>query len=108
MFLCFFQFLERCTNLLDLPFAARRIFDEKGKEHYTLDLLDRDQLIYVSCGDAWTDPNLSKAEQQRRYLLSNLAQDVAQIYQFIALRNPASESSVCHRNVALCLIFALK
>ena len=42
----------------------------------------------MSCGEPWTDPTLSKAEQQRRYLLANLAADVAQIRQYVALRNP--------------------
>ncbi len=76
--------------MLDLPFAARRLFDENGKEHFSLRNLKRDELVYVSCGEPWTDPTLSKAEQQRRYLLANLASDVAQIRQFVALRNPKS------------------
>ena len=85
-----FQFLERCTSLLDLPFAARRLFDESGKEHFSLVNLSRDQLIYVSCGEAWSDPTLSKAEQQRRFLLSNLASDVSQIRHFVNLRHADS------------------
>ena len=78
--------------MLDLPFAARRMFDAEGKEHYTLQNLIRDQLVYVSCGEPWSDPNLSKSEQQRRYLLANLASDVSQMRQFMALRNPQSKS----------------
>ena len=85
------QFLERATAMLDLPFAARRLFDGEGKEHFTLQSLTRDQLVYVSCGEPWSDPNLSKAEQQRRYLLANLASDVTQMRQFMALRNPQSK-----------------
>ncbi|KAJ8299403.1 hypothetical protein KUTeg_023463 [Tegillarca granosa] len=42
----------------------------------------------VSCGEPWTDPRLTRAEQQRRFLLSQLSQDVAKIRQFCALRNP--------------------
>ena len=84
--------MERCTNLLSLPFAARRLFDETGKEHFSLVNLARDQLVYVSCGEAWTDPTLSKAEQQRRFLLSNLASDVAKIRHFVNLRQANSES----------------
>ena len=80
--------MERCTSLLDLPFAARRIFNQNGNEHFSLRSLQRDELIYVSCGEPWTDPTLSKGEQQRRYLLANLAADVAQIRQYVALRNP--------------------
>ena len=67
------------------------MFDETGKEHFSLRTFSRDQLIYVSCGEPWSDPNLSKAEQQRRYLLANLGADVAQIRQFVALRNPDSK-----------------
>ncbi|XP_074660217.1 doublecortin domain-containing protein 1-like isoform X2 [Tubulanus polymorphus] len=84
----FMLFLEHCTSMVGLPFAARRLFDEDGREHFTLQELKRDQLVYVSCGEAWTDPKLTKAEQQRRFLLSNLAADVAQIRQYVALRNP--------------------
>ncbi|CAH1787762.1 unnamed protein product [Owenia fusiformis] len=84
----FMLFLERCTSLLDLSFAARRLFDETGKEHFTLGELQRDQIVYVSCGEPWSDPRMTKAEQQRRYLLANLAADIAQIRQFTALRNP--------------------
>ena len=77
--------------MLDLPFAARRLFDQSGREYFSLRGLSRDQLVYVSCGEAWSDPNLSKAEQQRRYLLANLASDVEQIRQFVALRKPQSK-----------------
>ena len=76
--------------MLNLPFAARRLYDTSGKEHHNLSSLARDQLAYVSCGEAWSDPTLSKAEQQRRYLLNNLASDVKQIQQFVALREPQS------------------
>jgi hypothetical protein len=71
-----------------LPFAARRLFDENGEEHFTLKALNRDQLVYVTCGEAWSDPKMNKAEQQRHYLLANLSSDVAQIRQFVALRDP--------------------
>lgn len=84
----FILFLERCTNTVSLPFAGRRLFDENGKELFSLRGLRRDQLVYVSCGEAWSDPNLSKAEQQRRYLLANLASDVQQIQEYCILRNP--------------------
>ena len=89
--------------MLDLPFAARRLFDAEGKEHFTLQSLTRDQLVYVSCGEPWSDPNLSKAEQQRRYLLANLASDVGQMRQFMALRNPQSKPVLCGVLVLLSL-----
>ncbi|XP_064634273.1 doublecortin domain-containing protein 1-like isoform X2 [Lineus longissimus] len=82
-------FLEHCTSMLNLPFAARRLFDDQGHEHFTIrDTLLRDQLVYISCGEPWTDPKLTKAEQQRRFLLANLSADIAQIRQFVALRKP--------------------
>ncbi|ELU06637.1 hypothetical protein CAPTEDRAFT_220130 [Capitella teleta] len=84
------MFLERCTSMLDLPFAARRLFDQNGKEHFSLRSLERDQVMYVTCGEAWADPSLSKAEQQRRHLLANLNRDLDQIRQFVLLRNPSS------------------
>lgn len=78
--------------MLDLPFAARRLFDQTGKEHFSLRSLERDQVVYVTCGEPWSDPNLSKAEQQRRHLLANLNRDLDQIRQFVALRRANSES----------------
>ncbi|KAI8489574.1 hypothetical protein Bbelb_327410 [Branchiostoma belcheri] len=80
--------MPRCTTLMDLPFAARRLFDDNGKEHGTLAELKRDQVVFVSCGEAWVDPKLTESERQRRTLLANLASDVAQIKHYVALRNP--------------------
>lgn len=85
------QFLDRCTALLNLPFAARRLYDQDGKEHHNLDNLQRDQLAFVSCGEAWSDPNLSSQEQQRRMILATLAADVNAMKEFCALRNPMSK-----------------
>lgn len=99
-----FQFLDSCTKLLDLPFAARRLFDEKGTEHFNLQDLSRDQYVHVTCGEAWSDPTVTKTEQQRRFLLSQLTQDVSQIRQFCALRNPEGKLFLllviwCHNSV---------
>ncbi|XP_046543933.1 doublecortin domain-containing protein 1-like [Haliotis rubra] len=84
----FLMFLDHCTSFLDLPFAARRMFDETGVEHFTLQSLQRDQLVFVTCGEQWSDPKLNKTEQQRRFLLSQLSTDVAKIRQFVSLRDP--------------------
>lgn len=84
----FTMFLDHSTSMLDLPFAARRLFDAKGNEHFSLVNLKRDDLVYISCGESWIDPKLSKEEQQKRFLLSQLSQDVAKIRQYCALRNP--------------------
>ena len=83
-----YQFLDRCTEALSLPFAARRLYDESGKEIQNLSSLQRDQQVYVSCGEAWSDPKLSYSEQQRRAVLTNLASDIARIRQYCALRDP--------------------
>jgi len=91
VFTCFVQFLDQCTAVLDLPFSARRLFDKKGVEHFNLATLTRDELVYVTCGEPWSDPTLSKSEQQRHFLLSNIAADVAQMKQFVRLRDADSE-----------------
>ena len=85
------QFLDECTSILDLPFSARRLFDQKGVEHFNLATLSRDQLVFVTCGEPWSDPTLSKSEQQRHFLLANIAADVAQMKHFMQLRNADSE-----------------
>ena len=41
-FLCLYY---RCTEILNLPYAARRLFNEKGKEIFTLKELQRDELV---------------------------------------------------------------
>lgn len=88
----YIQFLDRCTSLLNLPFAARRLFDHRGKEHHNLDNLQRDQLVYASCGEVWKNPELSTQEQQRRVVLAMLAADIDAIRQFCTLRDPESKS----------------
>ncbi|XP_025087629.1 uncharacterized protein LOC112560197 [Pomacea canaliculata] len=81
-------FLDSCTSLLNLPFAARRLFDENGNELFTLQSLKRDQIVFVTCGETWTDPKLTRKEQYRRLLLSQLSSDIEKIRQYCALRNP--------------------
>lgn len=83
------QFLERCTSLLALPNAARRIFDSRGVEHFSLQDLERDELIYVTSGDPWADPLLSKDEVRRRQLICLIADDVDRVRQFVQLRAPS-------------------
>jgi len=92
MVLYLLQFLDHCTSLINLPFAGRRLFDKNGNEHFSLKTLKRDQLVYVSCGEIWTDPQLTKQEQYRRFLLSQLSQDVAKMRQYASLRNPERKS----------------
>jgi len=82
----FFQFLQKCTDALSLPFAARRLFDTEGKEHFSLSDFEKNDVVYISCGETWNDPSLSHAEQQKRLLLANLASDVSKMKHYVALK----------------------
>lgn len=82
-------FLDRCTDAVGLPFAARRLYTKDGKEVSSLADLQRDELVYVTCGEPWSDPQLSYSEQQRRAVLANLAADISHIRQYCVLRDPA-------------------
>ncbi len=82
------QFLERCTGILGMPNAARRIFDSRGVEHFSLQDLDRDELVFVTSGEPWTDPLLSKDEIRRRQLICLISDDVDRVRQFVQLRAP--------------------
>ncbi|KAJ1177710.1 hypothetical protein NDU88_002962 [Pleurodeles waltl] len=84
----FQQFLERCTSILNLPFAARRLFDEKGAELFTLSGLERDQLVYVSCGNPWIDPHLTAAERKKQLLINTLSSDISMVRAYCTMRNP--------------------
>ncbi|XP_066492130.1 doublecortin domain-containing protein 1 [Tiliqua scincoides] len=84
----FQHFLERCTMVLNLPFAARRLFTDKGVEIFLLKDLERDQLVYVSCGEQWLDPQVTMAQHKKRLQLSNLASDITTVSAFCVMRNP--------------------
>ena len=83
--------MDRCTAALNLPFAARRIFSHEGAEYRTLDEIQHNQLVFVSCGEFFVDPNLSGQEHQRRMLLSTLAGDIDSMRQYLALRDPGGK-----------------
>lgn len=83
------QFLERCTEALNLPFAARRLFTSNGKEVKSLGSLEKNELVYVSCGENWNNPSVSYAENQKRLLLASLAADVAKIRNYVDLKKQA-------------------
>ncbi|KAM5248426.1 LOW QUALITY PROTEIN: doublecortin domain-containing protein 1 [Ctenodactylus gundi] len=82
----FNHLLERCTEILKLPSAARRLFDEEGKEIFTLKDLKRDDLVYVSCGENWIDPDQSLVQQKKQVFLRNLASDISKIHIFCSTR----------------------
>ncbi|KAM4722038.1 doublecortin domain-containing protein 1 [Rhinophrynus dorsalis] len=84
----FQQFLERCTLMMNLPSAARRLFNENGTEIFRLRDIERDQLVYASCGEQWIDPQLSASEHKKHLLLNNLASDVSLIRNYCSMRNP--------------------
>ncbi|PNJ68898.1 DCDC1 isoform 9, partial [Pongo abelii] len=71
-----------CTEILNLPSAARRLYSEKGKEIFALKDLQRDELVYVSCGEHWINPDLSVAQQKKQIFLRNLESDIAKIQIF--------------------------
>ncbi|XP_075783900.1 doublecortin domain-containing protein 1 isoform X4 [Pelodiscus sinensis] len=77
---------RQCTVMLNLPTAARRLFTEKGMELFLLKDLERDQLVYVSCGEPWIDPRLAMAQHKKRLLLNNLASDIAAIHAYCTMR----------------------
>ncbi|XP_054581665.1 doublecortin domain-containing protein 1, partial [Eptesicus fuscus] len=80
------QLLERCTEILHLPSAARRLFNEKGKEIFSVKDLQRDELVYVSCGEHWINPDLSIAHQKKQLFLRNLASDISKMQAFCNTR----------------------
>ncbi|XP_036390543.1 doublecortin domain-containing protein 1-like [Megalops cyprinoides] len=77
---------SRCTESLELPLAARRLFDEDGKEIFLLKDLQRDQLVYVSCGEQWVNPRVCQANKERRLLLNSLEWDVSLVRHYCAMR----------------------
>nr|XP_021540441.1 LOW QUALITY PROTEIN: uncharacterized protein LOC110575745 [Neomonachus schauinslandi] len=76
----------QCTEILNLPSAARRLFNEKGKEIFALKDLQRDELVYVSCGEHWINPDVSIAQQKKQIFLRNLASDISKIQTFCSIR----------------------
>ena len=86
--------MDRCTEAVGLPFAARRLYTADGKEVSSLSDLQRNDLVYVTCGEPWSDPQLSYSEQQRRAVLANLAADISHIRKFCALRDPSGNANI--------------
>ncbi|XP_019332334.2 doublecortin domain-containing protein 1 [Alligator mississippiensis] len=97
----FQHFLERCTTMLNLCTAARRLFTEKGMEIFILKDLERDQLVYVSGGEQWTDPHLTMAQHKKRLLLNNLAVDISAIHAYCIMRSPESLVLEVRSNIVL-------
>ena len=83
--------MESCTELCKLPFAGRRLFDTRGIEIFDLTSIPRDSYVYVTCGENWIDPALTKAEEQRRLLLANLSHDIRKMFFYCAMRHPKGQ-----------------
>ena len=83
----FNSFLNICTTSLNLPNAARRLFDLKGVEHFELGHLKNEEYVFVSCGEAWIDPKQVKDEQSKKLILSNLYDDLNKILYLLKLKN---------------------
>ena len=45
-----------CTEKLNLPFAARRVFLEEGVEIFEAEDIPIDGEVYISCGEKYKDP----------------------------------------------------
>lgn len=74
-----FQFLDDCTTKLNLPSAARRAFNEFGNEIFDMTELSDSQHLYISIGEAWSNPNQSlKEKHMMRYKQKHLQQNIKQ------------------------------
>jgi hypothetical protein len=82
----FTKFLDDCTCELRLATAARRLFDETGAEIFELTSLKHDQLLFVSCGEAWINPKFVREEQDKKLMVTNLAHDLNKIGFFNKLK----------------------
>ncbi|KAF7260036.1 hypothetical protein EG68_02539 [Paragonimus skrjabini miyazakii] len=65
-------FLDRCSSTLRLTSAARRLFDEEGMEHFSLQKLPRDALVHVSSGGPFVNVWHAKQEQKLREFFVSL------------------------------------
>ncbi|XP_029142063.1 doublecortin domain-containing protein 1 [Protobothrops mucrosquamatus] len=83
-----FVIRKQCTTALNLPFAARRLFTEKGVELFVLKDLEKDQLLYISCGEQWIDPQWTTAQHKKRLQCNNLASDIMAMRAYCVMRNP--------------------
>ncbi|XP_054825956.1 doublecortin domain-containing protein 1 [Eublepharis macularius] len=83
---------KQCTMMLNLPFAARRLFTTKGLEIFLLKDLERDQMVYVSCGEQWIDPLLTVAQSKKFLKFSNLVSDITAVRAYCVMRNPKMSS----------------
>ncbi|KER32785.1 hypothetical protein T265_01263 [Opisthorchis viverrini] len=68
----FTTFLDSCTTALRLVSAARRLFDQEGNEHFTLENLPRDTLVHVSCGEPFINIWQTQQEAKLRNFFSSV------------------------------------
>ncbi|GAB1608484.1 domain-containing 1-like, partial [Argonauta hians] len=96
----FTMFLDSCTSTLKLPSSARRLFTDTGEELFTLQDLNRDQLVYVSCQERWLNPKVTASEQRRRFLLTQLASDLRKIRKYCNLRDQSNYVLTINKTLA--------
>ncbi|XP_042315501.1 doublecortin domain-containing protein 1 [Sceloporus undulatus] len=92
---------KQCTTAMKLPFAARRLFTGNGVEIFLLKDLERDELIYVSCGEQWIDPQWTVAQNKKRLQLNNLASDVTAIRAYCVMRNTKNLALEVKKDIAI-------
>lgn len=60
--------LEFCTDKLNLPFAARRVFLEDGVEVFEAHDIPLDSEVYISTGENYKDPLASEKSKSHTHL----------------------------------------
>ncbi len=84
-------FLDNCTSTLNLPFVARRLFDQNGNEYSDLrsfkNLKIEDLKFYVTSGEAWIDPRLCIEELDTKTKLLKLIDDYKKLFHFCCLKS---------------------
>ena len=75
-----FQLLEYCTDKLELPFAARRVFLEDGVEVFDEKDIPVNAEVYISLGENYKDPYASTKSKEQcvlgEFLIRNVFKNV--------------------------------
>ncbi len=79
--------LDRCSSVLDLTSAARRVFTESGEELTSLEKIVNNQLLFISTGEAWIPAKIVKEDVERKQMLANLADDLNKLAFFNRLKS---------------------
>ncbi|VDP67567.1 unnamed protein product [Echinostoma caproni] len=79
------EFLDRCTSSLHMISAARRVFDEDGIEHWSLDNLKRDQLVYITAGEPFINVCRVQQEAKLRAFFNSLTPIIERAARYVSL-----------------------